>query len=251
MDPYLESHWLDVHTSLISDARNALNQMLPDDLAASSEERVAVEAEAGEEWRKEFKPDVRLFELADSATAVATVQGVGAAVAPFRLFAQVEPITERFIPIVETGTERVITVIEFISPSNKRGQRLVEFRSKRAELLAAGVNFVEVDLVREGDWKALLRPHRCPAKWITLFRATVRMPSDPGAVGLYPIGLREPLPKIAIPLRHKDPIVHLDLQPLVNQAYANGRYARRLNYGEPPEPPLDPADQEWARTLCQ
>jgi len=41
----------------------------------------------------------------------------------------------------------------------------------------------------------------------------------------------------------------LELQPLVNQAYANGPYGRRLNYRESPDPPLDAADQEWAKQL--
>jgi Protein of unknown function (DUF4058) len=249
MDPYLEPHWLDVHGALIFEARKALNQVLPDDLAASSEERLAIESGSDEGEPKPFYPDVRLFELTESAVVVADPQPKFGNAAPVRLLVQVEPITERSIRIIETGTERLITVIEFISPSNKRSPGLADFRAKRGELLTAGVNFVEVDLVRAGGWQALLRPHRCPPKWATTYRVTVRMPSDPGAVGLYPISLREPLPSIVIPLRQKDPEVQLELQPLLNQAYENGRYARRLNYQNPLEPPLEPADEEWARAL--
>ncbi|HZK82495.1 MAG TPA: DUF4058 family protein, partial [Humisphaera sp.] len=194
MDPYLEPHWLDVHTSLIADARNTLNQLLPEDLAASSEERVSVESESEDEAAKQYHPDIRLIELPGGAVAIAEAPATSAFSAPVRLLAQIEPITERFIRIVETGTERLITVIEFVSPSNKRNPGLIEFRAKRAEFLTAGVNFVEVDLVRAGNWQALLRPHHCPAKWATPYRVTVRMPSDPAAVSLYPTGLREPLP---------------------------------------------------------
>lgn len=249
MDPYLESHWLDVHTSLIADARNTLNQLLPDDLAASSEERVSVESDSEEEAAKQYHPDVRLIELSGSTIAVVEPPPRTANPMPVRLLAQIEPITERFIRIVETGTERLITVIEFLSPSNKRNPGIVEFRAKRGEFLIAGVNFVEVDLVRAGSWQALLRPHQCPPKWVTPYRVTVRMPSDPAAVSLYPIGLREPLPSIVIPLRPKDPEVRLELQPLVRQAYANGRYGRRLNYNQAPDPPLEAADLEWAKGL--
>lgn len=71
MDPWLEVHWLDVHTSLIADSRNALNQVLPDDLAASSEERVAVESDNEDDSQKEFYPDVQLFEALTAAVAVA------------------------------------------------------------------------------------------------------------------------------------------------------------------------------------
>jgi hypothetical protein len=41
----LETHWLDVHTSLIAEARRALNRTLPSELVARAEERVAVESD--------------------------------------------------------------------------------------------------------------------------------------------------------------------------------------------------------------
>jgi hypothetical protein len=249
MDPYLETHWPDVHSSLVIDARNALNARLPDDLAASSEERVAVESD--EEPDHRYHPDVRLFEMPadDSAVAIATAPSKRSAIAPFRLFAQVDPVMERSIRIVQMGTERLITVIEFVSPTNKRNPDMYDFRAKRAELLTAGVNFVEIDLVRAGVWRALLRPYRCRPEQETIYRATVRLPSDPGALGLYPIPIREPLPSIVIPLRDKDPEVRLELQPLIEQAYTNGRYARRLHYQTPLDPPLDADDAEWAKAL--
>ena len=105
IDPYLEPHWLDVHTSLIADARNTLNQLLPDDLAASSEERVSVESESEDEAAKQYHPDIRLIELPGGAVAIAEAPATSAFSAPVRLLAQIEPITERFIRIVETGTE--------------------------------------------------------------------------------------------------------------------------------------------------
>jgi len=243
MDPYLEPHWRDVHTSLVKDARDALNRQLPDDLVASAEERVAIEGDEADE--RALSPDVRILEPQSSAEADAQ-PGAFAVAAPLRLLAQVEPLTERFIRVIETGTERLITVIEFVSPTNKRGAGLAEFRAKRGELLAAGVNFVEFDLVREGNWRALLRPHACPARGVSPYRVTVRIPSDPGAVYLYPLSLRERLPSIAIPLRPRDPEVRLDLQELVDLAYVNGRYARRLDYSKPLKWPLAADDAAWA-----
>src|SRR5579884_2052949 len=147
MDPYLEAHWLDVHTSLVKDARDALNRRLPDDLVATAEERVAVEDERGVEQR--FGPEVRIIEPQGVTEPEESVGGVAVA-APLRLLAQVEPIIERFIRVIETGTERLVTVIEFVSPTNKRGEGLYEFRAKRGKLVGAGVKFVEIDLVRQG-----------------------------------------------------------------------------------------------------
>jgi hypothetical protein len=247
MDPYLEPHWLDVHSKLVAYAADALNTRLPDDLIASVEERVAVES--GDEDHT-FGPDVRLFEPPAPETAFVEESG-GLATAKYRLLAQVEPITERFIRVIRAGTERLITVVEFVSPTNKRGEGLHAFRSKRAELLASGVNFVEIDLVRAGSWKALLQPHRCPRKAVSQYRVTIRLPRDPAAVHLEPVLLRSPLPTITIPLRRKDPDVNLELQVLVDQAYENGRYARRLDYHHEPEPPLGEADASWGDALLK
>lgn len=250
MDPYLEPHWLDVHAKLATYAADDLNNLLPADLIASIGERVAVETEQGDE--RLLKPDARVFEPPVEEDALEVAPAGGAVAAPFRLLAQVEPITERFIKVIEAGTERLVTVIEFVSPTNKRGgEGLQAFRSKRAELLASGVNFVEIDLVRAGDWHALLRPHRCARRAMSLYRATIRVPAEPGYVYLYPLPLREGLRELHVPLRLSDQQVTLALQSLVGRAYVNGRYARRLDYRRPPEPPLEPEDAAWADEILR
>ena len=45
MNPWLESHWGDIHTSLTTYARDQLQPQLPAGLRARVEEYVAVEAE--------------------------------------------------------------------------------------------------------------------------------------------------------------------------------------------------------------
>jgi hypothetical protein len=249
MDPHLEPHWLDVHSSLATSARDALNRQLPDDLVASVEERVAIEADVGTEHV--YGPDVRVSEPGNAVTTVIEEPSGGVVAAPYRLVAQVEPVTERSVQITEAGTERLVTVIEFVSPTNKRGAGLQAFRDKRAHLLASGVNFVEIDLVRAGDWRALLGPHQCAPKAMSLYRAAVRVPADPAAVYLHPIRLQDPLPSIPLPLRRNDPEVRLDLQALVEHAYVSGRYDRRIDYAKPLAPPLPDPDAEWADQLLR
>ncbi|MFL5339567.1 MAG: DUF4058 family protein [Gemmataceae bacterium] len=55
MDPYLESHWRDVHASLIIYARDALRRVLPSSLRARVEERVVVETPRGS-TRRVYSP---------------------------------------------------------------------------------------------------------------------------------------------------------------------------------------------------
>ena len=256
MDPYLEPHWLDVHTSLETSARNALNERLPDHLVARAEERIAIEAGPDDPLNpgleRRLAPDVRVFEaVAEGEAAVAGNAG-GLALAPYRLLLLDEPVTERFIEIIDVREgERLVTVIEFVSPTNKAGRGLSAFVQKRSELLGGGVSFVEIDLSRAGDWRRLLEPHRCPDRAVSTYRAVIRVPHDPFAAYLQPLSLRGPLPAVRIPLRRDDPPTELPLQPMIDEAYRNGRYGRTLNYARPADPPLPASDDEWADTLLK
>src|SRR5258708_743513 len=100
MHPYLEPHWLDVHAALVIEARRARNRTLPPGLVARVEERVAIESE--EDVSRRAGPDVRVFSPG-----------------PYRLVVELDPIIERFIRVLDEAGE-LITVIEFISPTNKR-----------------------------------------------------------------------------------------------------------------------------------
>lgn len=248
MDPFLEPHWLDVHTKLVTYAADSLNARLPDDLIARSEERVGIQSD--DEGLREIAPDVRVFE-AVGAGAVETEASAAVDLAPYRLVAVMEPITERFIEILDSTGERLITVVEFVSPTNKRGKGMKAFLGKREDLLSGGVNVVEVDLNRSGDWQALLDPHVCPRRALSAYRAAIRLPGDPMAVYLEPISLRHPLPVLKIPLRVRETPVELPLQPLLEQAYQNGRYARTIDYSKQPDPPLDGEDAAWADDLLR
>ena len=250
MDPYLERHWLDVHTKLVTYAADELNRVLPQTLVARAEERVAVTSA----WDIErlIGPDVRVFERNQPANDPANGGGSGAGTlledAPYRLELAVDPIIERFIHILDESG-RLVTVVEFLSPTNKRGDGIDAYRDKRADLLEGGVNLVEVDLVRQGDWRAMLRPHVCPSEAVAEYRITVRTP--PGRLAfLYPAPLRAQLPDVTVPLP-RDAKVRLPLQDLVNQVYANGRYGLTVDYRRPCDPPLSRDDEIWADQLLR
>lgn len=108
-------------------------------------------------------------------------------------------------------------VIELISPTNTRRAGFEVYRENRADLLAAGVNLVEVDLLRQGDWQALLRLHLCPREARSTYRVTIRTP--PGAAaGLFALALRERLRDIRVSLREQDLRVFLPLQRLIESS---------------------------------
>src|SRR5438552_360589 len=83
-------------------------------------------------------------------------------------------------------------------------------------------NFIEIDLVRKGQWvfsadEALFSAGRRSPYMVCVFRAT-----DPDFRAFYPMPLRQPLPRIAIPLRPHDRDVALDLQEVLDEAYETG-----------------------------
>ena len=246
MDPYLERHWLDVHTSLVGEARRALNRSLPPGLVARAEERVAVEADNA--TLRRIGPDVRVFQ---PSTADADDGSGGIVIeAPYKLVVEQDPILERFIRILDEDGE-LVTVIEFVSPTNKVPPGLEKYRDKRGELLGAGVHVVEIDLVRAGDWRALLRPQACPPEAVSPYRAIVRTTGRRPAAYLFPIGLRHRLPDVPIPLRPTDVPVPLPLQALFEAVYNDGRYHQTIDYARPLDPPLDPADAAYADDLLR
>lgn len=244
MDPYLEPHWPGLHTQLAALATSELNSLLPNDLVARPEERLSIEF--AEDPIRTVAADVIVYEPEGTDLA----EGGVAISAPYKLVIEAEPTTERFIRIIRADDGRLITVIEFISPANKSGSGLEQYLKKRDEVLSGGVHVVEIDLVRRGNWRTLMRPHVCPADAVAPYRVTIRVGGRRSAY-LYPITLRHPLPSISIPLRPGDAEVKLPLQPLLDEAYRSGRYGRTLNYDSHPDPPLDADDAAWVQALIK
>jgi hypothetical protein len=252
MDPYLEQYWREVHSSLVVYARDQLQSRLPGGLRVSVEERVFVESDEGRD--RVVYPDVHVVESPKSETAgVATASATEVDVAePVVIHTRDEPATETYLEIVEVGSgNRVITVIEFLSPSNKiagEGQKL--YLEKQQEVRDAGASLVEIDLTRRGERVVSLRPSRVPRRFRKTYLVCVRRGWKPLEAEIYPIAVSDRLPGIRIPLRQTDADVPLHLQPLIDQCYANGRY-ETTDYRADPDPPLDPEEAAWVAELLK
>lgn len=243
MDPYLEAHWLDVHTRLITYCADELNVVLPENLVARIEDSVAVE---DDDWDfREVGPRLRLFSPATVDPGKVSVRIVEV---PFKLVIESDPITERFIGIIDEAGQ-IATIVEFISPTNTRQPALDAYLQKRSALLdKANVSVLVVDLVRAGGRR--VRPELFPPKGVAPYRATIRVPDRGDRGYLIPISLRLPLPEVQIPLPY-EPWIKIGLQPLVDRVYENGRYAGWLDYGRPLQPPLTLNDAQWAEKLLK
>jgi hypothetical protein len=249
MNPYLEQHWRDVHTSLMIYLRDQLQTGLPAGLWASVEEEVTIDEAESDAVGRAY-PDVQVAESWGVSPGLAAGVKEAAVAEPFVLV-DPEPATERCVQIFAAGG-RLITAIEVLSPTNKRRyERRNAYRQKRRTYQEGGVNVVEIDLIRDGDYLVLAPEELIPPSQRAPYIISVWRATQPGVKFAYPCPLSKPLPRIAVPLRLQDTDAVLDLQELIDLCYVRGRYDARIDYQAEPEPPLASADALWADQLLR
>ncbi len=249
MDPWLEHPqlWTGVHSRLIVYLSDLLQPLLAPRYIANVEERVYVE-----EPGRAIRPDVWI-----RPNRPQPARASGAALAeldePLIVEAPLD-VHEPYIEIIDLSSGRqVVTVIEALSPSNKfsgAGQDL--YRTKQRDVLQSTAHLVEIDLLRAGPHALAVPLSRIAPKAKYDYLVSVNRASRlRRTFETYPRTVRDRLPRIAIPLHEPDADVQLDLQAALDQTYLAGRYAERIDYSRPCEPPLSADDQAWADDLVQ
>src|SRR5215212_6711665 len=117
MDPWVEGKWGDVHQRLITYCGDTIQEQLPGDLVARLEERVFLESP----WTRGRKivPDMHIVERPERPRTPGG-RGVAGVAEPLIMPFPSDPVTEGYIEIREAGSSnKVITIIEVLSPSNK------------------------------------------------------------------------------------------------------------------------------------
>jgi hypothetical protein len=146
-----------------------------------------------------------------------------------------------FLEIRDRQSRELVTVIELLSPSNKRrGDDRGKSLDKRRGVLKSTAHLIEIDLLRGHDPMPL--EGRAECAYSVLVSRAERRP----VVDFWPIGLRDRLPVIPVPLRAPDSDARVDLREAVDQVYDEAGYAHFL-YDGVPDPPLSTEDAEWAR----
>lgn len=247
MDPWLEdpARWPDVHTRLLVAVSDVLVPVLPERYAVRVEERVYVD----DEPEGAFRADVAVVTAPGAAPSGEDAGQAGALAVPVVVPTVVDTTErERFLEVVLVGTDEVVTVVELLSPSNKRGpgaEGRRQYLRKRGEVLRSAAHLVELDLLRAGHRVPMRRPLPPAAYYVIVSHAARRPRSD-----VYPVGLRDRLPAFAFPLQG-DETVPIDLQAALDLAWDRARWGPQLDRRRPPVPPLDPEAAAWARGLLE
>ncbi len=250
MDPFLERHWQDVHSTFMVFAKQQLNRQLPSQLIARVEESLAVETDDGRV--RVVYPDVSIA-VQSARSVVFEPEPSNVAVAdPFEVVLPQTAPPQRHLEIVDASSgNRIVTVIELLSPVNKTMPAgRAAYRKKQTEYIQGMVNLVEIDLLRCGEFVLAMPEEDWPKEHQAPYKICIRRVERPWVAAGIGIQLQEKLPNIAIPLRSQDRDVVLELQPIIDDCYRDGRYYT-IDYEQPLSPALSSTDSNCAKSIIQ
>ena len=248
MNPYLESpdFWPEVHSRLIVAIADVLvPQLVP-------KYRVAIEKRIyelkGEQSLLVGIPDVSIQRNPTPRNSNSSVAVATRTATPLKVgLPMFEEVREAYLEITDIASKEVVTVIEVLSPANKRpGKGRDMYEEKRDQVFPSRSHLVEIDLLRiyqplpvfgndiEGNYRILVSRGDC------------RPTAD-----LYLFNIPDVIPAFALPLRGGDVEPIVDLQALLNTVYDRAGYDFTLDYTPDPVPALSEPDAAWADSLLR
>jgi hypothetical protein len=255
MNPYLEepSLWAGVHHRLITAISIVLAPVLRPKYFVSVEERVYKTTEISEDGGSGLIgiPDDVVVK-ASRAIASRDSSAIAVAAPPTTTPIPVkipmpEIVTEGYLEIRRVGTEEVITTIEILSPTNKRGGEGREhYQAKRQQILGSKTHLIEIDLLRQ--WQPMpFAGQPVPSHYRILVSRSDRRPR----ADLYAFNLPDRIPTFPLPLQPDDQEPIVDLQALLHEIYEQGSYDLRLDYRQAPIVALTETEAAWAKDWLQ
>jgi Protein of unknown function (DUF4058) len=160
-----------------------------------------------------------------------------------RIYQIIHTIKERYLEVREVATKELITVIEVLSPINKRSEGRSLYETKRIKILTSMTNLVEIDLLRSG--KPMMVQGASPSQ----YRILVSRSSDLPNADLFAFDLQEEIPDFPVPLRGEMPEPIVRLQSILNETYRRGRLDLLVNYSIDPVPGLKEHDRLWMQEI--
>lgn len=241
MDPFLEmQEWEDFHTTFNTVLRECLSPALEPDYLVRVERRVYVER-VGTEPETMRRADIAVVAV-DSGPATGRLsRDSGIMTAECELPMPIER-RETYLVVRDRETMQVVTVIELLSPSNKRrnGDGRREYLTKREELLSSSTHLVELDFLR-GGLRLPVVGSLPPGDYYAIISRANRRPR----CEVYAWTLRDRLPSIPIPLKLGDDDAVVSLQGVFETVYQRARYDLSVKYDAALDPPLNEAEQQW------
>ena len=247
MNPYLENPdlWSEVHSRLIVAIADAIAPNLHPQYYVAIEKRTYLSDI--EDSVLVGIPDVALvskLQLTNQQISTVTLPAQTEAISV--TVPQPEEVQERYLEIREVGTNTVVTVVEIISPKNKRaGVGREAYERKRKQVLASLTNLVEIDLLRSGKSMRIIENIKSD------YRILISRVNSRPKASLYAFSVRDEIPSFFLPLHSSEGEPLVELQSLLNGIYERAGYELRIDYTQPSQPPLKAEDAVWASELLR
>jgi len=243
MDPFLESQeWEDFHTRLITAFSDRLSPKIEPDYLVRVERRVYVESVGGEPESMR-RADIAIVAVDAGPASGLLSQQAASMTAECELPMPIER-QETYLVIRDRETMRVVTVIELLSPANKRskGDGRDKYMMKREEILSSPTHLVELDLLRGGMRLPVVGTLPTGDYYAIISRAKRRPKCE-----VYVWTLSDKLPVIPIPLKLGDADSSVPLQEVFDIVYQRARYDLSVKYDALLDPPLTPDELRWVQ----
>jgi hypothetical protein len=154
-------------------------------------------------------------------------------------------VQEGYLEVREMGSGRVVTVIEVLSPTNKRpGRGKDDYEQKRLDVLGSSANLVEIDLLRDGKSPQILSAIPQTDYRILIARRRQRPQAE-----LLGFSIRQAIPVFKLPLQPGESEPFVSLQDLLQEIYEQAGFDLAIDYTREPFPSLKEDDRIWADAL--
>jgi hypothetical protein len=247
MNPYLEhpDRWSTVHNRSIVAIADFLTPLLIPRYQVDIEKRIYQVTDSNLQLigRSDITVQSPKKPIVPTSIAIQSVSTLH----PIRVKLPIEEeVRESYLEIKEVTTGRVVTTIEVLSPTNKRGEGRQKYEEKRQRVLSSRTHLIEIDLLRSGDPLPMSGDEPSSDYRVLVSRAGDRPIAD-----LYPFNMQDSMPQIPVPLQFGDLEPLLNLKELIEAIYDRSGYSHFIDYNLEPSPKLSSTDQAWLDQLLR
>ena len=139
------------------------------------------------------------------------------------------------LEIRDVEQNKLITVIEILSPVNKRKPGLKPYQKKRHQLYQSGIHLLEIDLLRRDT-----RPFK--HELIERSDYCANLVKGGSETQVWSFNVTDLLPVLPVPLLPEDKAIPLDLGQALDLVYQRSYYRNSIDYTKTPPPPNFPAE---------
>lgn len=245
-DPFLEgTKWPDVHHKLMTVFSELIMPLISPKYFASVE-TYTVEDDAVNSELGIIYPDVAILQtkVSEPTVVYASATPKKPKITPATVtIPKTATVTVRIpqLEIRDVEKNKLITVIEILSPVNKRNPGLIPYQKKRQQLYQAGIHLLEIDLLRRGT-RPINHQLIAPSDYcVSLVRGG-------GETAIWSFNVTDLLPVLPVPLLPEDEDIPLDLREALTLVYKRSFYNNSIDYKKtPPIPTFSPELLIWIK----